>query len=427
MIFSDTTLAIAKHLDNKDELRQFRDEFVIYDPNTIYLDGNSLGRLPRKTIEILKEAVERQWGDRLIRGWNEGWIEASVRIGAKIAHIIGARPDEVIVADATSVNLFKLVIAALRDKPDRTKIVSDELNFPSDLYILQGVIDLMGKYHKLKLVPSNNGIEIDPDAIDNAADGNTALITLTHTCFKSGFVHDMARINKMAHKKGVYVLWDLSHSVGALPIDLNGTDTDLAVGCTYKYLNGGPGSPAFLYVRKDLQKKLMQPIWGWLGSEEPFTFNLNYEPASDMIRFQVGSPPILSMLAIEPGLDILLRAGIEKLRKKSVVQGEYLLFLFDQWLAPLGFILGSPEDPGKRGSHVSVRHPEAYRINRALIEAKPPDIKVIPDFRTPDNIRLGIAPAYTSYEDIHRAMQRIKEIVENRIYEQYSDEKMKVT
>jgi len=201
----------------------------------------------------------------------------------------------------------------------------------------------------------------------------------------------------------------------------------MAAGCTYKYLNGGPGSPAFLYIRKDLQKKLMQPIWGWLGSEEPFSFNLDYEPASDIIRFQVGSPPILSMLAIEPGLDIILRAGMEKLRKKSVMQSEYLLFLFNQWLISLGFTLGSPGDHEKRGSHVSIRHPEAYRINRALIEAEPPDIKVIPDFRTPDNIRLGIAPAYTSYEDIHRAMQRIKEIVENRIYEQYLDERMKVT
>ncbi len=427
MNFKDTSTTVAKDLDARDELRSFRDEFVIADPNTIYLDGNSLGRLPWKTIEVLKEAVEQQWGDRLIRSWNEGWIDASVRIGAKIAHIIGARLDEVIVADATSVNLFKLVIAALRDKPDREKIVSDELNFPSDLYILQGVIDLMGKRHELKLVPSIDGIEIDPDAIDNATDGNTALIALTHTCFKSGFVHDMTRINKMAHKKGVYVLWDLSHSVGAVPVDLNGTDTDLAVGCTYKYLNGGPGSPAFLYIRKDLQKKLMQPIWGWFGSEEPFAFNLDYEPAYDIIRFQVGSPPILSMLAIEPGLDIILRAGIEKLRKKSVMQGEYLLFLFNQWLAPLGFVPGSPEDPEKRGSHVSIRHPEAYRINHALIEAKPPDTKVIPDFRTPDNIRLGIAPAYTSYKDIHRAMQRIKEIVEGKIYEQYSDEKDKVT
>jgi kynureninase len=427
MNFTDTNITVARDLDARDELREFRDHFVINDPDTIYLDGNSLGRLPRKTIEILKEAVEQQWGDRLIRGWNEGWIEASVRIGAKIAQIIGARTDEVIVADATSVNLFKLVIAALRDKTDRTKIISDELNFPSDLYILQGAIDLMGKHHELKLVPSNNGIAIDPEAIENAADENTALITLTHTCFKSAFVHDMARINKIAHEKGAYVLWDLSHSVGAVPVDLNGTGADLAVGCTYKYLNGGPGSPAFLYVRKDLQKKLMQPIWGWLGSEEPFVFNLDYKPAFDMIRFQVGSPPILSMLAIEPGLDIILRAGIEKLRKKSVMQGEYLLFLFHQWLAPLGFILGSPADPEKRGSHVSIRHPEAYRINRAMIEAKPPDIKVIPDFRTPDNIRLGIAPIYTSFEDIHRAMKRIKEIVEGKTYEQYSDKRHLVT
>jgi len=427
MNFTLTCIDHARDLDSRDELREFRNEFIISDPDTIYLDGNSLGRLPRKTIEILKEAVEHQWGDRLIRSWNESWIEAPVRIGAKLAQIIGARPDEVMITDATSINLFKMLVAALRDKPDRSGIISDELNFPSDLYIVQGIIDMLGRQHKLKLIPSHDGIEIDPEAIQNATDENTALIALTHTCFKSAFVHDMVRITEAAHKKGAYVVWDLSHSAGAVPLDLNGCRADLAIGCTYKYLNGGPGSPAFLYVRKDLQEKLIQPVWGWLGSKEPFSFNLDYEPAGGITRFQVGTPPILSMLAIEPGLDIHLRAGMEKLREKSMRQTEYLLFLFDQWLEPLGFMLGSPRDPEKRGSHVSIRHPEAFRINRALIEAKPPDIKVIPDFRMPDNIRLGIAPIYTSYEDIYRAIYRIKEIVEGRIYEQYSSERMKIT
>jgi len=383
--------------------------------------------LPRKTVETIKHVVENQWGDRLIRSWNEGWIEASVRIGSKIARLVGARPDEVIVADATSINLFKLATAALKNKKDRTKIVSDELNFPSDLYILKGLADLLGAGHTINLVNSDDGIEVEAGAIDQAIDEKTVLVALTHTCFKSAFVHDMARINKMAHKKGAYVLWDLSHSVGAVPVDLNGTDADLAVGCTYKYLNGGPGSPAFLYVRKDLQGDLMQPIWGWLGSKDPFSFGLDYIPAENITRYQVGTPPILSLLAIESGLDLHLQAGMERLREKSVMQTEYLLFLFDQWLTPLGFILGSPGDPEKRGSHVSISHPEAYRINKAMIEATPSDIKVIPDFRTPNHIRLGIAPIYTSFEDIYRAMRRIKEIVEGRIYEKYTSERSKVT
>ena len=427
MKFRDTSITSARDLDATDELREFRDQFVINDPDTIYLDGNSLGRLPRKTIKILKNAVEHQWGDRLIRSWNEGWIEASGRIGAKLALLIGAKPDEVIMADATSVNLFKLAAAALKDKKGRSKIVSDELNFPSDLYILQGLSHLLGAGHTITLVKSDDGFQVKPEAFLKMIDENTALVALTHTCFKSGFIHDMALINEMAHEKGAYVVWDLSHSIGAVSVDLAGTNADLAVGCTYKYINGGPGSPAFIYVRKDLQKKLMHPIWGWLGSKDPFSFDIDFIPADTITRFQVGTPPILSLLAVEPGLDLHLQAGMERLRKKSMVQSEYLLFLFNKWLVPLGFILGSPEDPMKRSSHVSIRHPEAFRINRALIEANPPAVKVIPDFRTPDNIRLGIAPIYTTFEDIHRAMKRIKEIVEGKIYEHYSDEKQQVT
>ena len=427
MNFTDESINHARKLDARDELREFRDEFVIVDPDTIYLDGNSLGRLPSKTIEILKDAVERQWGERLIRSWNEGWIEASARIGAKLANLVGAKPDEVIITDATSVNLFKLAGAALKDQKNRTKIISDELNFPSDLYILQGLIDLIGSGYTIEMVTSGDGIQINQETLANEIDKNTALVVLTHTCFRSAFVHNMAFINQIAHRKGAYVLWDLSHSVGSVPVDLNGTEAELAVGCTYKYLNGGPGSPAFLYVRKDLQKKLIQPLWGWLGSKDPFSFNLDFMPAENISRFQVGTPPIVSLLAIEPGLDLHLQAGMDRLRKKSMMQTEYLLFLFNQWLLPLGFNLGSPRNPEIRGSHVSIRHPEAFRISKAMIEAKKPDIKVIPDFRIPDNLRLGIASIYTSFEDINRAMRRIKEIVERKTYEQYTGERMKVT
>ncbi len=253
------------------------------------------------------------------------------------------------------------------------------------------------------------------------------MVCLTHVTFKSAFMYDMARVTELAHAVGALTLWDLSHSVGAVPVDLNSCNVDLAVGCTYKYLNGGPGSPAFLYVRRDLQKQLSQPMWGWFSAKDPFSFELDFTPASDISRYRVGTAPMLSMKALEPSIDILLEAGMNRLRDKSVRQTEYLIFLADQWLIPLGFTLGSPRQPEIRGSHVSLRHPESYRINRALIESPPPATRVIPDFRAPDNIRLGITPLYTTFAEIHQALDRMRTIVEGKIYEAYSDERLMVT
>jgi kynureninase len=422
-----TDIYFARELDAQDELVAFRDEFVIDAPNLIYLDGNSLGRLPKRTVGFVRDTIEREWGERLVRAWNDGWIHAPVKLGAKIAQLVGAQADEIVVTDATSVNLFKLTVAALRARPDRTKVVSDVFNFPSDLYILQGAIDLLGHRQRLELIPSADTIAIAPQAVSAAIDGDTALVSLTHVAFKSAFMYDMAAVTQTAHQAGALILWDLCHSAGAVPVDLNGADVDLAVGCTYKYLNGGPGAPAFLYVRRDLQKQLKQPLWGWFASQKPFAFDLDYVPADDLRRFLVGTPPILSMKAIEPAVDMLLEAGVGRLRAKSVRQSEYLIFLAEQWLTPLGFTLGTPRQAGIRGSHVSLRHPEAYRINRALIEAEPPAVKVIPDFREPDNIRLGIAPLYNTFGEIHRAMNRLRTILEERIYERHSAERLAVT
>ncbi|MCB0153359.1 MAG: aminotransferase class V-fold PLP-dependent enzyme, partial [Anaerolineae bacterium] len=335
--------------------------------------------------------------------------------------------DEVLAMGATSSNLFRLAVAALRRQPERRKIVSDEFNFPSDLYIFQGIIDLLGQQHRLELVRSGDTITIDPQALDAAIDQDTALVSLTHVAFKSAFMHNMAQVTEMAHRSGALMLWDLSHSVGAVPVDLNGCNVDLAIGCTYKYLNGGPGSPAFLYVRRDLQQQLMQPMWGWFAAENPFAFDLEFSPAEDISRFRVGTPPMLSMKAIEPAVDILLEAGMERLRAKSVQQTDYLIALAEAWLEPLGFTVGSPRQSDLRGSHVSLRHPEAYRLNRALIEAEPPAPKVIPDFRAPDNIRLGVTPLYTTFTEIYRALERIRTITTERIYEQYSTERLAVT
>lgn len=419
--------SFAQELDVQDNLAAFRDRFVIDDPDLIYLDGNSLGRLPKATPSQLQEAVEHQWGQRLIRSWNEHWIQKPSEIGAKIAELIGAHPDEILVTDSTSANLFKLTVAGLRARPGREKIVTDELNFPSDLYIFQGVIDLLDQGHQIERVASPDDISIPLESIRPAIDENTALVALTHVAFKSAFMYDMQAMTQLAHQYGALALWDLSHSVGAVPLKLNEWDVDMAVGCTYKYLNGGPGSPAFLYVRRDLQDSLMQPIWGWFATKSPFEFNLDFSPAEGMARFQVGTPPMLSMLGIEPAVDILLEAGMDRLREKSVCQTEYLIELARAWLLPLGFEIGSPLDSARRGSHVSLRHPEAYRINRAMIEAEPPAVRVIPDFRTPDNIRLGIAPIYTSYTDIYRGLKRMRDIVEQKIYEQYSKERLAVT
>ena len=427
MHFQSTDINFASELDAHDELASYRDEFQISDPNLIYLDGNSLGRLPKRTMEYMGNAIERGWGERLIRVWNEGWIDTPSELGAKIAKLVGAQADEILVTDSTSVNIFKLGLAALRAHPKRLKIVSDVFNFPSDLYILQGIIDLLGNEHRLELVHSTDGIIISSDAVKEAIDEDTCLVTFSHVAFKSAFMYDMAYVTELAHDAGALTLWDLSHSVGAVPVDLNGCEVDLAVGCTYKYLNGGPGSPAFLYVRRDLQDKLQQPMWGWFASQSPFAFELDFQPAVNMARFKVGTPPMLSMKAIEPAVGLHLSAGIDRLRKKSVQQSEYLLFLAEQWLLPLGFSLGSPRDPEMRGSHVSLRHPEGYRINRALVESPPPAIRVIPDFREPDNIRLGIAPMYTTYMEIHQALSRIRKVVDKKIYEMYSVERSGVT
>jgi len=406
-----------------DELAEFRQQFVITDPHLIYLDGNSLGRLPKAVAARVQQVVNDEWGGELIRGWNAGWFEAPYSIGEKLAGLVGASEGQVIVSDSTSINLFKLVMAALAQNPSRTKIVSDKLNFPSDLYVLQSCIALLENQHTLHLVPSRDGVSIHPEDLTEAIDENTALVCLSHVAFKSGYMYDGATVTHLAHQSGAFMLWDVCHSAGVVPIEMDAWGADLAVGCTYKYLNGGPGAPAFLYVRRDLQKQLHPPIWGWFADHAPFAFELDFSPAPGIGHFLVSSPPVLSMLAMEASLDIVLQAGIERIRRKSIAQTSYLIDLFDARLAPLGFTLGTPRDPARRGSHVSIRHPDGYRINRALIE----EMDLIPDFRQPDNIRLGIAPLYTSFEDINEAVRRICQVVEEKRYLHYPMQRLAVT
>ena len=417
----------AKTLDERDELSAYRSRFVSGDERLIYLDGNSLGKLPVESKTILDRTVNLEWGERLIRSWNKEWYSKNRELGDKIAPIAGASEGEVIITDTTSVNLYKLAHAALKFKEGRRRIVTDELNFPSDLYILQGLVKAFGAGYELVVVSSRDGMTIDTGDLKEKIDDNTALVSLSHVAFKSAFRYNMKEITALAHEKGAMMLWDLSHSIGAVPGELNKSNADLAVGCTYKYLNGGPGSPAFLYVRKDLQEKLSSPIWGWFGEKNPFDFTLNYRPGEGISRFLAGTPPILSLKAIEPTLDMLNEAGMQRIRTKSVSQSVFLLQLAEEFLWSLGFQAGSPVDPEKRGSHVSLRHPEAYRICKALIDPHVGEAVVIPDFREPDNIRLGITPLYTTYTEIFIAVREIRNIVTEKLFLKYSPDKERVT
>ena len=421
------SLSHARELDQQDLLKAYRELFVISDPSLIYLDGNSLGRLPVKTEEYMGSAIREQWGNRLVRSWNEGWYQQSLRLGKKIAQIIGARPDEVVVSDSTSVNLYKLAYGALRIMEGKREIISDDMNFPTDLYVLQGLIKQFGDIHTLRLLKSPDSIFSDMTELVRMIKRQTALVTLSHVTFKSAFQYDLERVTELTHMQGAMILWDLSHSVGVVPISLRRANVDLAVGSTYKFLNGGPGSPAFLYIRKDLQERMENPIQGWFGDRDPFEFKLHYRPAEGIRRFLTGTPPVISVSGLEPAIDMILDAGINTIRKKSLAQGAYLISLAKEWLFPHGFRLGSPEVGEKRGSHVTLKHAEGYRICKALIDPAVGEHVVLPDFREPNNIRFGITPLCTTYVEIYTAMQQLKHIMENTLYKKYPRRKEMVT
>ncbi|VVT12899.1 Kynureninase [Sphingomonas sp. EC-HK361] len=391
------TLDEARARDAADPLAPMRERFALPE-GLIYLDGNSLGPLPRTTRAAIDHVVDRQWGERLIRSWNEGWIDAPARIGAKIAPLIGAAADEIIVADSTSANLYKLLVAALRHDPARTTIVSEKGNFPTDLHIAEGAA---------AAVPGARLHAVDRSYLAAAIDAQTAVVVLTHVHYKTAERFEMAQWTRTIHDAGALVLWDLSHSVGAVPVDLSGAGADLAVGCTYKYLNGGPGAPAFLYVRRDLQDRLANPLSGWMGHAAPFAFTDGYKAASGMQRWLVGTPPILAMRALEAGVDLWADVDQQMVAAKSAT-------LFDI-LAQAGDVLGlecvSPRDPTARGSHISFRHPNAYAICQALIARG-----VIGDFRDPDILRLGLTPLYLSHEDVWRAGEILGQVLTDQSY-----------
>lgn len=411
----------ALSLDAADPLANYREKFIDTDDVTIYLDGNSLGRLPMATPDVVGDATRRQWGERLIRSWNEGWWDLQIRLGDKLAPLLGAGEGEVLISDSTSVNLYKLAMAAVSAAPEsRRRIVTDDLNFPSDIYILNSVASTCGG--SLEVVGSD-GVHGPIEGLAAAIDESTALVSLSHTTYASGYTYDIEAVTRLANDSGAMVLWDCSHSVGAMPIDLHRWEVDLAVGCTYKYLNGGPGSPAFLYVRRDLIDRLPSPIPGWWAHDEPFEFDLDFVPTSTIRRFHTGTMPILSLAAIEPGLDLTLAAGATAIREKSVALSGYLIEQWREHLEPLGFELASPIEPEHRGSHVSLRHPFAWPINRSMIE----DVSVIPDFRSPDNLRLGLAPLYTRFIDVHTAVQRTRKVIAEDLHQAHLQDRTFVT
>ncbi|HUS62550.1 MAG TPA: kynureninase [Acidimicrobiales bacterium] len=412
--------AVFESLDASDELAAFRDRFAIAGDGVVYVDGNSLGRLPLGVSARVAEVVEGEWGRGLVRSWS-GWIDLAQDIGERIGlHLIGARQGEVVVSDSTTVNLFKLATAALDARPGRAVIVTDRDNFPSDRYVFEGLVAARGL--------SLRWIDGDPvegprlDDIRAALDDDVALVSLSHVGYRNGAIADMPAITAAAHDAGALTLWDLSHSVGSVPVDLEAAGSDLAVGCTYKYLNGGPGAPAFLYVRRSLQDELRQPIWGWFGQREQFAMGALYDPAPGIGRFLVGTPPVIALAAAGVGVDLAVEAGIDRLRAKAMRATALMLDLFDAWLAPLGFTLATPRLPHLRASHVSVSHPDAWPIVQAMIERG-----VVPDFREPDVIRLGFAPIYTRFTDTWDAMRAIAEIVEAGEHRTFSAGRHRIT
>ena len=385
--------------DTDDPLARFRDRFAL-PKGVIYLDGNSLGALPKSTPGRLAATIAEEWGEGLITSWNAaGWVAAPQRIGDKIARLIGAGDGEVIACDSTSINVFKLLTAALSLQLGRTTILSESGNFPTDVYMMQGLETLTGGRVGAKLVA--------PEAIDDAIDDDVAVLLLTQVHYKTGRMRDLAATTARAHVAGALVVWDLSHSAGAVPVDLTAANADFAVGCGYKYLNGGPGAPAWLYVARRHQNRVTPALSGWFGHAAPFDFVDEYRPAAGITRFLCGTPPVIGLTALECGVDLLLEADMAAVRAKSLALAERFAARMQPLCGRHGFTLVSPADPGQRGSQIAYAHPEGYAIMQALIARG-----VIGDFRAPDILRFGLTPLYLRFGDVDRAVAILAEIMD---------------
>ncbi|MGY1702661.1 kynureninase [Geodermatophilus sp. SYSU D00766] len=420
----DLTRAAAEALDDADPLAGFRSRFAGTDDDgpdrLLYLDGNSLGRMPRDTPAALARVAEEEWGRGLVGSW-ASWIDVGTRVGDVIGTgVLGARPGEVLLADSTSVDLYKLLVAAADARPGRDVLVCSADDFPTDRYVVAGVAAARGM--TVREVPADVDEGLDPAVLTDALDERVAVVVLSVVAYRSGALADVAAVTAAAREAGALVLWDLSHAAGAVTLDLAATGVDLAVGCTYKYLNGGPGAPAFLYVRRELQEQLRQPIWGWFGQRDQFAMGPAYDPAPGIDRFGVGTPPVLAAAAVEVGAALVAEAGIDRLAAKGRAMTDLLVALADACLTPHGVVLASPRDPARRGSHVTLAHPAAWQLTQALV-----DRGVVPDFRTPDRVRLGPAPLYTRFVDVWDAVDRFRALLEDGAWRGYPQERSRVT
>jgi len=411
---TDPHLTFARRMDRIDGLAHLRERFVGIDPGSepavlAYLDGNSLGRPTKASVTAIADFVANGWGTRLIRGWDEGWSALPFTIGDQLGRAaLGAAPGQVFIGDSTSVLLYKLVRAATDPATSagrgRDEIVVDTDNFPTDRWVVEGIAAERGA--SIRWIVPDPAAGVTEEQVRQAVGPRTALVLLSHVAYRSGFLADLPAITAAVHEAGALVLWDLCHSVGSVPIELDRHGVDLAVGCTYKYLNGGPGSPAFAYVRADLQNHLAQPIRGWAGAEEPFEMGPEFVPAAGIRRFQSGTPPVVGMLAMRDTIAMIEEAGIAEVREKSLALTEFAIALADEWLAPMGVVLASPRHPERRGGHILLRHPAMRQVVATLWQHD-----VLPDFRTPDALRVGLAPLSTSFVEVHTGMAAIRDVL----------------
>ena len=397
--------AAAAERDRADPLASFRAEFLIPDDEIVYLDGNSLGRPLRAVGDALARAVGEHWGARLIRSWTEGWLELPLTLGDQIGALLGAAAGQVAVADSTTVCFYKAASAALDARPGRLEIVTDRGNFPTDRYVLESLAAARGLRVRW-LEPADRTLGPSRAEVAAVLSDETALVTFTHVDYRSAAIIDMTAITELAHDAGALTIWDLSHSVGAVPVELDAAGADLAVGCTYKYLFGGPGAPAFIYVRSDLQASLRQPVWGWLGRRDPFRMDPGYEPAAGIRGFLSGTPPILALSAIAPGIEVVTRAGLDLIRAKGIALTELAITLADRWLAEHGVTVASPRDARIRGAHVALAHRDAAALCGRLA-----DRGVLVDYRAPDVVRLGLSPLTTRFVEVWDGVSVLREVL----------------
>lgn len=395
--------------DRQDPLAPLKARFDL-PPGVLYMDGNSLGVMPRAAAARAAEVITQEWGTGLIRSWNTaGWFELPSRLGDKLAGLLGAKAGELVITDTTSLNIFKALAASLRiqqkRQPGRRVILSERDNFPTDLYMIQGMIDLLQQGYEMRLID-------DELPLDRALDEDVAVVLLSHVNYRSGQMHDIAAVTRQAHERGALVIWDLAHAAGAVPVDLNGADADYAVGCTYKYLNGGPGSPAFIWVAPRHIPDFWQPLSGWWGHQRPFDMTVAYEPAGGIRRYLCGTQPIVSLAMVECGLDVAREADMAEVRRKSLALGDLFIALVEERCAGHPLTLVTPRDHAQRGSHVSLRHPNGYEVMQALIARG-----LIGDYREPEVLRFGLTPLYFGYADVWDAVEILKDVLDSKAWD----------